>query len=111
MAIYTPRPTRWNIEELNAGARDEGFKSWADLKSRVMDSIKKRNISARILHNVERNKGKYIAPALPFTPEQRRKGVLATQQKYRETHGAGSVRRLSDGRWVWHRQRGAGDAV
>ena len=111
MAIYTPRPTRWNIEELNAGARDEGFKSWADLKSRVMDSIKKRNISARILHNVERNKGKYIPPEVPFTSEQRREGRLASGKKYRETHGVGSVRHLSDGRWVYHRQRGAGEPV
>ncbi len=67
VAIYAPRPTQWDIEELNKGARDEGFKSWSDLKSRVMDDVKKRNTYASILHNLERNKGKYLAPALPFT--------------------------------------------
>ena len=47
-----PSQSQWDIEELNKGARAEGFKSWSDLKNRVMDSVKKQTISG----NFEENK-------------------------------------------------------
>ena len=54
------RDTQWELKELNAGARDEGFKSWADLKTAI--GVDKRKISGKILANIKRNKGKYIVP-------------------------------------------------
>ena len=54
------RETQWDIKELNKGAREEGFKSWADLKAST--DIDKRTISGRILKNIERNKGIYKIP-------------------------------------------------
>ena len=51
------RETQWDIKELNKGAREEGFKSWADLKAST--NINKRTISGRILGNLTRNKGIY----------------------------------------------------
>ena len=60
--VYSVRKTQWSIEALNAGARDEGFKSWEDLKKRVIDQSKRKIISNRILKNIERNNGKYVVP-------------------------------------------------
>ncbi len=57
------RPTQWNIAELNAGARDEGFKSWAELKAST--DTEAQTISDRILRNIRRNKGKYVIPLTP----------------------------------------------
>ena len=59
---FQVRKTQWDIEELNKGARREGFKSWEDFKNSAIDKIKKRNISGRILKNIERNNGKYVVP-------------------------------------------------
>ena len=51
---YSNRPTRWDIKELNKGAKEEGFKSWRDPARRG-----DRSATDRILANIKRNKGTY----------------------------------------------------
>jgi len=52
------------IDEFNKGARDEGFKSWVDLRDRLKKKDYKvfRLTIQRIHANLKRNKGKYKKP-------------------------------------------------
>ena len=45
------RQTQWDIKELNKGAIDQGFKSWADFKNAAMDADTQRLLSQKILRN------------------------------------------------------------